>query len=115
MMIPPKLARIHFVSRASGHSFELQTTLGRDGLHAIKQDGTDTYYLRTGGMQHGHSPSVLIVVTDGCVRLPVTGLAPLAAVECALARSAPKTRVSAATVKARSLVAQDGDGAHRHW
>ena len=27
------------------------------------------------------------------MRLPVTGLAPLAAVECALARSAPKTRV----------------------
>ena len=66
-------------------------------------------------MQHGHAARVFIVVADSGVRLPVTGLAPLAAVECALARSALKTRVSAATVEARSLVAQDGDAAHRHW
>ena len=102
-------------SRVSRHSFELQTKLGRDALHAIKHNRTDTCDLRTGAVQHGHSPRVLIVVTHSCMRLPVTGLAPLAAVECALARSAPKTRVSAATVKARSLVAQNGDGAHRQW
>ena len=64
-------------------------------------------------MQHGHPLSVLIVVTDGCVRLPVTGLAPLAAVECAFARSALETRVLAATVEARALSVREGDGAHR--
>ena len=48
-------------------------------------------------MQHGHPPSVFIVVTDSCVHLPVTGMAPLAAVECAFARSALETRVWAAT------------------
>ena len=64
-------------------------------------------------MQHGHPPSALIVVTDSCVRLPVTGLAPLAAVECAFARSALETRVLAATVKTRALSAREGDGAYR--
>ena len=103
------------LTRVSRHSFELQTKLGRDALHATEHNGTDTFDPRTGAVQHGHSPRVLIVVTHSCMRLPVTGLAPLAAVECALARSALKTRVSAATVEARSLVAQDGDGAHRQW
>ena len=65
-------------------------------------------------MQHRHPSSVFIVVTDERVRLPVNRLAPLAAVECALARSALETRVLAAAVETRALSARDADGTHRH-